>query len=70
MGDVKLFKIIIEETVSDTFEIYAEDIDTAMEIAERNYKAGEIVLSPGYVAERKMHITDTDTGFELGWVEF
>ena len=41
------YSIIIEETISENFEIEAEDIDEALKVAKQKYKNGEIVLNPG-----------------------
>ena len=44
---MKKFKIVIEEHVSGEFEIEAEDMGKAFEIAEKNYYEGKFVLEPG-----------------------
>ena len=40
----KLFTIAIEETIVQEFKIEASDIGEALEIAEKKYKSGELVL--------------------------
>lgn len=41
------YKVTIEETVSQNFEIKADDIYEALEIAKQDYENGDIVLCPG-----------------------
>ena len=52
------FTVSIEETIVQDFEIEAESLDEAMEIAEQKYKAGELVLEPGEPQFRQMSATD------------
>lgn len=42
---MKKFKIVIEEHVSGEFEIEAEDMGKAFEIAEKNIMRGNLYLS-------------------------
>ena len=57
---MKKFKIVIEEHVSGEFEIEAEDMGKAFEIAEKNYYEGKFVLEPGNVTSRFMFLETTD----------
>ena len=41
------YKVMIEEIISQEFEIEAENIDEASVLAERKYKNGEFVLDNG-----------------------
>ncbi len=41
------YKINIQETVSEVFDIEASSEQEAIEIAEKMYKSGGIVLEPG-----------------------
>lgn len=66
---MRKFKITIEETVSDTFEIMAENEKEAEKIAIRLYKSGEIVLEPGYLTSKQMLIED-EKGNCTDWMEF
>lgn len=68
--DVKKFKITIEEMVIQDFEIYAESMEEAMEIAEEKYNEGTIVLEPGNLVAKQMCGTDPDTGDCTEWTEF
>ena len=40
----KVFKVTIEEHISETFEVEALDIEEAMQLAEERYRKGEYVL--------------------------
>lgn len=66
---MKKFKITIEEHVSETFEVEANDIGEAMEIAEEKYYDGEFVLEPGEVSARLM-MADDGNGDCTEWTEF
>ncbi|MBO6263766.1 MAG: hypothetical protein J6N93_05805 [Clostridia bacterium] len=66
---MKKYTIDIEETVVGNFEIYAEDAETAMEIAKRKYYEGEIVLCPGECNFRQMAIENPDNEV-TEWIEF
>ena len=66
----KVFKITIEEQVSETFEIMATNMDEAMEIAEEQYNNGTIVLEPGNLIAKLMMAEDKKTGECTEWTEF
>lgn len=66
---MKIFKIHIEECVVETFEVEANDLEEAMEIAEANYYNGEFVLAPGSVVTKQMSAED-ENGKTTEWVEF
>ena len=67
---MKKFKVTIEETVSQEFEVYAEDFESAEEIAIRNYDIGEFVLEPGELQYKEMSICDEETQEQTSWFEF
>ena len=67
---MKTFKITIEETVSETFNIEAETMEEAMEIAERDYNDGYLVLEPGNLVAKQMMAEDEETNEATEWVEF
>lgn len=50
------FVIAIEETVSEYFEVEAEDAEEAIVIAEEKYNKGEFVLEPGNLVYKQMAI--------------
>lgn len=56
----KIYKVTIEETVSQDFEIEAKNIKEALKIAEEKYSAGEIVLSPGNLLCKQISATDKE----------
>lgn len=58
------YKVTIEESISQTFEIEAESEEQAAEIAEGMYRNCEIVLDDSCVVERQMSVNDGD------WREF
>lgn len=64
----KKFTIRIEEHISQTFEVAAEDIGKAMQIAEDKYRNGEIVLDNANVSARLMMAENDSEATE--WVEF
>lgn len=66
---MKTFKITIEEHISETFEVEANDIEEAMEIAEEKYNDGELVLEPGNVTAKLMMVDDGE-GECTEWTEF
>ena len=70
MTDSKLFQVTIEETVVECFDVYAKNIDEAVQIAENKYKNGEFVLSLGDVTNKRIFVIDRDTDLEKGWIEF
>ncbi len=65
----KRFMIAIEETCVEEFEIMAESQEEAMEIAEKRYRNGDIILEPGEVQFRQIAIVSPSEG-STEWVEF
>ena len=70
MADKKLFQVIIEETVSESFDVYADNIDKAIQIAQDKYKNGEFVLAPGSITDRKIFAVDKDINLKKEWIDF
>lgn len=66
---MKTFMVTIEEHLSKTFEVKANDIEEAMEVAEEKYDEGEFVLEPGEVNAKLMMADDGD-GNCTEWTEF
>lgn len=66
---MKKFIIAIEETVVEEFEIIAENAENAMRIAEKKYKNGEFVLTPGEAQFKQMSIINPEDE-STEWVEF
>ena len=67
---MKTFKIYIEEHVLGTFEVEANDIGEAMEIADEKYGCGEFVLEPGELTSKLMMAEDKEGSDSTEWVEF
>lgn len=67
---MKKFKITIEETVSETFEIIAENDEDARNIAEEKYNLGEFVLSPGNLICKQMEIQNETDNYFIDWIKF
>lgn len=65
----KSFEIIIEETISEKFIVYANDADSAIEIANSKYDSGEFVLAPGNLIKKQMTITSVENEV-IEWNEF
>lgn len=56
--------------ISQAFEVEADNIDEAMELAEKRYNNGEYVLSPGNLICRQMSGKCPETGEATEWCEF
>ena len=67
---MKKFKIIIEEHVSEEFEVEAENMEEAFVIAEKKYYSGEFVLEPGNVSYKLMSGETVDRKESIEWIEF
>lgn len=66
---IKKYIVTIEETVSQNFEVEAENAEQAMELAEEKYQSGEFVLEPGEVCFKQMAIMKPDSE-ATEWIEF
>lgn len=64
----KKFTIRIEEHISQAFEVDAEDIGEAMQIAEKKYRSGEFVLDNANATTRLMMAENDSEATE--WEEF
>jgi hypothetical protein len=67
---MKKFKVIIEETISQEFEVEAENFESAEDIATEKYYKGEFVLEPGEVDYKQMSIIDDETQEQTSWFDF
>lgn len=54
----KTYSILIEETVSQSFEIMADSQEEALRIAEQKYNKAEIVLEPGNIVSVNFRISN------------
>ena len=66
---MKKYKIMIEETVVDEFEVFSDSTEKAKRIAEEKYANGDFVLCPGEVQHKQMAIIEP-TGEATEFVEF
>ena len=66
----KVFKITIEEHISESFEIEAIDIEEAMQLAEERYQKGEYVLDGEANVSARLMSAEDDNGDFTEWVEF
>ena len=62
------FTVIIEEHIGQAFEVEADDIGEAMQIAEDKYRSGEFVLDKSCVTSRFMMAENNYEATE--WKEF
>ena len=69
-NNTSMYKITIEEHVSQTFEVEAVNIEEAMEIASECYENGDFVLEPGNLTVKLMMAEDEYTGETTDWTEF
>ncbi len=67
---MKKFNIFIEEHIVEKFEIEAESMEEAFNIAEKKYYNGEFVLEPGNVSHKLMSGERADGEESTEWVEF
>lgn len=61
-------KVIIEEHISQAFEVEADTLEEAMQIAEDKYRSGEFVLDNANVTARLMMAENNYEATE--WEEF
>lgn len=67
--DMAKYTVIIEEVVSEEFEIHANTEEEAQKIAADAYNNGEIVLAPGNLISKKMAVV-SHHGEVTDWREF
>ena len=60
----KIYRVVIEEIISDEFEIEAETKEDAISKAISKYKSGEIILEPGNLESKKISVENDE------WIEF
>lgn len=65
---MKKFEITIEEMYVQSFDIMADSVFEAIELAEKMYKKGELVLEKGEVQHKQMAVTGGSMPSE--WWEF
>lgn len=63
------YKVAIEETCVQEFEVEAEDSILALGIAESKYKNGAFALEPGEIQFRQMAVV-SPSNESTEWIEF
>ena len=64
----KKYCVIVEEIVSESFELEAESEEEAISKAIKAYRSGEFVLEPGNFEYAQVQVIDED-GKSSNWVE-
>lgn len=64
---MQTYKIGIEEIVSGEFEVEAETVEQALEIAKEKYRSGEFVLEPGELQSKNLAVLEPES---TEWEEF
>lgn len=62
-------QVTIEEHIAETFEVEADSLEEAMEIASQKYDEGEFVLDAYQVPNIKLMMADNGQ-FQSEWREF
>ena len=66
---MRKYHVVIEETISETFEIEASSEDDAISGAIQEYNAGNFVVYSDNVEHRQISIIGDDGEF-TEWIEF
>lgn len=66
---MKKYTITIEETISQEFDIMAENSEQAKSITIEMYNSGELVLAPGNLIHKQMKL-HSDANNSDEWIEF
>ena len=66
---MKKYRVVIEETISEEFEIEATSENDAVSKAIQEYKAGNFVVSSDNVECRQISVIDKD-GELTDWITF
>lgn len=64
----KKYRVLIEETISEEFEIEATSKENAISETIKLYKIGELVLCPENIEHRQLSVIDDSECSK--WVEF
>ena len=70
MCEKKKFIVTIEETISQDFEVIAENEEDAIDIAIEKYNNGEFCLSPGTLVAKQMAVENVTDNLFTDWFEF
>lgn len=63
------FNVVIEEHIVQKFEIDADDMDSAMKIAEEKYKTGELVVENAELQTALMQVSCSESKDTTEWTE-
>jgi len=63
------YQVVIEETISSTFEVQAGSGEEALEIARANYKSGKFIVDSECPTSKQMAVTGPD-GEQTEWEVF
>jgi hypothetical protein len=66
---MKKYTITIEETISQDFDVMANNAEQARAIAIEMYNLGELVLAPGNLIHKQMRV-QSDANNSDEWIEF
>ncbi|MBR3746202.1 MAG: hypothetical protein IKP64_00510 [Selenomonadaceae bacterium] len=66
---MKKYRVVIEETISEEFEIEATSEKDAVERAIQEYNAGNFVVDSDNVEHRQISVVD-DEGEFTNWIAF
>lgn len=66
---MQIYKIAIEETVVEEFEVMANSAEEALEIAKEKYQEGEFILAPGEVQYKQMSVIQPSVE-TTNWISF
>ncbi len=64
------YKVIIEETITQDFDIEASSLKDAKEKTIKGYKEDKFVLEPGDVQNKRIGVFDCNNNKEIIWEEF
>ena len=64
-----IWNVTIEESISQTFKIEAEEKEDAVEIAIQKYKAGELVVENGELVVAQVMAEAEDGTISTSWTE-
>ena len=67
---MKTFKITVEEHISQSFDVEANNIDEAMEIAQKDYNNGFLIVESAEVNAKLIMAENEETNEATEWVEF
>lgn len=61
---MKKFRVCLEETVSQVFEVEAEDENEAFDVAKEKYDKSEFVVAPGDLVGLNIAVENENGDFE------